>query len=71
MNEVAYYPNSTPPPVKKKSKVKKIFKGIAAVICVIVISVGSISGYIALTNNNYDIPFFSEMVKEGSRNNFV
>lgn len=66
MNEVAYYPNSTPPPVKKKSKVKKFFKGIAVVICVFVISVGSISGYIALTNNNYDIPFLSEMVKEDS-----
>lgn len=58
-NEVAYYPNNNEPQKKKKKKGKIIFKSILAVICICAISFGSISGYVALTDNGYDLPFFS------------
>ena len=66
LNGVSYFPNTPPPPKKKKGKVKKFFKGVALVACAVIIAGGSVSGYIALTNNDYEIPFFSSMVKKDS-----
>jgi len=59
VNEVAYYPPNSQKPPKKKGKAKRIFKGFVIVLCVMVISVGSIAGYKAIKENAFDIPFLN------------
>ncbi len=56
-NEVAYYPESEND--EKKSRRKGILKTVVAILCVLGISAGSIGGYIALTDNGRNIPFYS------------
>lgn len=58
-NEVAYYPVEDTSGKKKKKRGKKIAKVIAAIVCVLVISFGSIAGYIALADNGVRIPFLT------------
>lgn len=57
-NEVIYYPpqNINAQPVKKKKK-RILLKTILAFVLVISISIGSVAGYVELTENGYDIPF--------------
>ncbi|MFA5658322.1 MAG: trypsin-like peptidase domain-containing protein [Oscillospiraceae bacterium] len=61
INEVAYYPEDIK--AKKKISLKRIFKSVAAVFCVLLISMGSVAGYIVLTDNGARIPFYSSEVK--------
>lgn len=60
ISEVSYYPNQ-PQNEKKNGKVKAIVKTIALIACVLAISIGSISGYIALTDNGFNLPFSSSV----------
>lgn len=56
VNEVAYYPVDNEPPKKKKKKGKKLLNAVLAIVCVFVISFGSIAGYVAATGDASDIP---------------
>ncbi len=63
VNEVAYYPPVNNAPPKKKKRI--LLKSILALICVAVISIGSIAGYITLSDNGYKIPFLNSDKDDG------
>ena len=57
-NEVSYYPpNDNKPPKKKRGKAIALI--IASLVCVIAISFGSVAGYLALSGQEFKVPFFS------------
>ena len=55
-NEVSYYPVEEPP---KKKKKRILLKSVLAIVCVFVISIGSVLTYVELVENGYNIPFIS------------
>lgn len=67
-NEVIYYPpqNTIKPKIVKKKR-RLFLKAFVAVLCVASISVGSVAGYVALTDNGYDIPFISSKDKDDNK----
>lgn len=68
-NEVVYYPpqNDVQPVRKKKKRI--LLKSIIAFVLVVSISIGSVAGYVALTDNGYDIPFINSANKDEDDDN--
>lgn len=58
-DEVSYNPLPEIPKKKKHIGIK-ILKAVGCIACAVVISFGSIAGYVALTDNGYKVPFITK-----------
>lgn len=66
--EVTYTPTVEIPLKNKKKRIKNFFKAIGVVAAAIVISVGSVAGYISFTDNGANLPFKSAQTTEQDEN---